>query len=324
MDPRVIALHDEALRLQPDDASHDGSLCPICVDWSLDVTGLPTGYERLDDAQKSAPYGDVEYADPGLLEDGVKRFPLDTDVHIEAVAKFLDREEVSDLYSPDDLKQVRQRAQSAAQRIGAKSQEAASEQSSQDEEGGSTPVADNEKTIAQETHEALLRKAVDDATEEARAEIAQLKEKVSDLSTTVETAEARVTELEQAHESTSAELDQAQVQLKTVTEENEQLKEDIASRDAEAEIAKVADERAEQVRNLGLFQEDYIKDKARVWAQVSEDDWSSRIEEWQQAKGDVVTTAAPQEQASAMSGASPAPKGGEKKSNRRAVLGLDD
>lgn len=182
-------------------------------------------------------------------------------------------------------------------------------------------MADNDKSMTQETHEALLRKAIDDATAEARAEIAALTEKVSDLSTTAETAQTRVIELEQAHEATSAELDQAQVQLQAASEERDQLKADIATRDAEAEIAELASQRSEQVRNLGLFPEDYIKDKARMWAAIPGDDWSSRVEEWQQAKGATGTTEAPL-QDSAMSGAAPEPKAANKTSNRRQVLGL--
>jgi hypothetical protein len=319
MDPRVLALHDEALLLRPDDASHDGSLCPICVDWSLDESGVPSCFDRLDEARKQAPFGDVEYADPGYLEDGVKRYPLDTEAHIQAAAQFLAGEDQADRYSSDELKQMRQRTQSAARQIGAESQEAASNK--EFEEGGSTPVSD---TIAQETHEALLTKAVEDATKEAKAEIAQLCSQVEELTTEKDTAQARVTELETANEQANAELDQAQVQLRAVQEEADQLKDDIAQRDEEAQIIELADARAEQVRNLGLFPEDYIKDKARNWAAIPEDDWADRVEEWKQAKGDGTPSSEqlPGDQASAMSGSSEG-QPTIKVSTRRAVLGLD-
>jgi hypothetical protein len=324
MDPRVIELHDDALRLKPGSSRHDESLCPICVDWSLDVTGVPTGFERLDEAQKPSPFGDVEYADPGILPDGVKRYPLDTEAHIEAAVELLEREEAADLYPEDELENVRQRAQAAAQRVGAKSQEAASEQP-KDQEGGSTPV----DTITQETHEALLQKAVDDATKDDRARIAELEEQVSELTNMAETAQARVTELEQANEQVSAELDEAQVKLNAATDENAQLKQDIADRETEAEISERAEERAEQVRNLGLFQEEYVKEKARDWAEISEDDWSARVEEWQKAKGTTTGTPTtpsetpPQDTSSAMEGSNGEPSGGRPKSLTRAVLGLD-
>ena len=324
MDPRVIALHDEALQLRPNDASHDGSLCPICVDWSLDESGVPACFDRLEESEQQAPFGDVEYADPGFLEDQVKRFPLDTEVHVQMAQEFLGREDVAGRYSSDELKQMRQRTQSALERIGAKSHEAASDHQQQEvQEGGSTPVSD---TIAQETHEALLKKAVEDATSEANAEIARLTDQVEDLTGQVETAQARVSELETANEQVNAELDQAQVQLRAAQEEAEQLKNDIAQRDEEAQITELADARAEQVRNLGLFPEDYIKEKARAWADIPEDDWADRVEEWKQARGDKSgseDTTLPQEQASAMAGAGNGQPPGKNASRRRAVLGLD-
>lgn len=182
-------------------------------------------------------------------------------------------------------------------------------------------------TIAQETHEALLRKAVEDATAAAQAEIAELTEKVTNITSEFEAASARVSELEEASEQASAELDQAQVQLRAATEERDQLQADIAQRDKDAEVAEIASKRAEQVRNLGLFPEDYIADKAQVWAAVSEEDWASRVDEWKQAKG--VTTGdggasetLPVEQASAMTGSAPSTST-TKPSPRRQVLGLD-
>ena len=185
-------------------------------------------------------------------------------------------------------------------------------------------------TIAQETHEALLKKAVEDATSEANAEIARLTDQVDNLTEEVETAQARVSELETANEQVNAELDQAQVQLRTAQEEAEQLKNDIAHRDEEAQVSELADARAEQVRNLGLFPEDYIKDKARSWAGIPEEDWADRVEEWKQARGDSAggseeNTTLPQEQASALAGTTGngQPPAGKKTSKRRAVLGLD-
>lgn len=320
MDPRVIALHDEALQLRPDEASHDESLCPICVDWSLDESGVPACFDRLDEAQRQLPFGDVEYADPGFLEDGVRRYPLDSEAHIQAVAALLEREDMGARYSSDELKQMRQRTQSAEKQIGAKSHEAASDQ--EVEEGGTTPVSD---TITQETHEALLAKAVEDAIRDAKAEVATLTEKVADLTGRVEVAEARVGELEEANEQANGELDQAQVQLKAATEERDQLKADIAKRDEQAQIDELARARAEQVRNLNLFPEDYIGEKAQVWAGVAEEDWADRIEEWKKAKGDGATTAPtslPSDQASAMSGTGDEVPSTET-STRRAVLGLD-
>lgn len=178
-------------------------------------------------------------------------------------------------------------------------------------------------TITQETHEALLAKAVEDAIRDAKAELATLTDKVAELTGQVEVAQARVVELEEANEQVNGELDQAQVQLKAATEERDQLKEDIARRDEQAQIDELARARAEQVRNLDLFPEDYISEKAQQWAGVAEEDWADRIEEWKKAKGDGSTTtptSLPNDQASAMSGAGEPPA---QTSTRRAVLGLD-
>lgn len=316
MDPRAIALHDEALRLQPEHASHDRSLCAICVDWSLDESGVPSCFDRLSGDQRQTPFGDVEYADPGFLSDGVNRYPLDTEAHVRTVAELIDRDDVANRYPPDDLKQMRQRIDAALERCGASEMASDYQQAT---EGGSTPVND---TIAQETHDALLQKAVEDATSEAKAEIARLQEQVSSLTQERDTAQGRVTELEQANEQVNSELDQAQVQLRTVQEERDELKAEIAKRDEEGQFAELATQRAEQVRNLGLFPEDYIQEKARAWAEISEDDWAGRVEEWKQAKGGTTPSPElPDEQASAMTGTTET--NGKPVSARRAVLGLD-
>lgn len=317
MDPRVIALHDEAMRLRPDDASHDGSLCPICVDWSLDESGVPSCFDRLSEAEKQAPYGDVEYADDGLLAGGVKRYPLDTEAHVDAALEFLSREDAQRRYSSDELAQVRQRTQAAKERLSAKSQEAASDDE-HIQEGGSSPVSDS---ITQETHEALVAKAVDDAVADRQAEISALQEQIDSLTEERDTAQARIVELETANSDIHAELDQAQVQVQSLTEERDQLKDDIAKRDEEASITELASKRAEQVRNLGLFPEDYVSEKARSWARLPDEDWAARLDEWKAVKGDATPSPDPShDQASAMSG-----KSGEISSTptaRRRVLGL--
>lgn len=65
------------------------------------------------------PYGDVKYADPGYQEDGVKRYPIDTEEHIRAAWSYINQEKNASKYSPGDLKKVKARIRAAMKRLGA-------------------------------------------------------------------------------------------------------------------------------------------------------------------------------------------------------------
>lgn len=182
--------------------------------------------------------------------------------------------------------------------------------------------------ISQETHTALLQKAVADATAQAATEIAALKEANSTLTSERDALSTERASLLADNERLNGDLDKAQVGLKTATDEVAALKSDIAAKDEAAQKAEIASTRATQVKNLGLFPEEYISEKASRWADVDEAAWTERIEEWKAAKGDAApTTTATQDAASALTGTDEAAKTAENTTPkphaaRRAVLGL--
>lgn len=200
-------------------------------------------------------------------------------------------------------------------------------------EGGTPHMSDTANNISQETHTALLKQAVSDATsvtekalETVTAEKQGLVNEVAELKAELETAKADNARL-------NTELDTAQVSLKAATDEVASLKDDIAAKDEAARKADVASKRADQVRNLGLFDDTYVADKASSWADVADEDWAERITEWQKLKpakadGDTTKTS---DTASAMTGTSEgltkepveeASASTTKPPARRAALGL--
>lgn len=107
-----------------------------CADRHHDALGIwPATHAKLErgkasmatEATTKAPYGNVEYADPGLRGDKQKRYPLDTDAHIRAAWSYINQKKNAALYSPADLKKVRARIAAAMKRIGAKVSSPASE-----------------------------------------------------------------------------------------------------------------------------------------------------------------------------------------------------
>lgn len=203
-----------------------------------------------------------------------------------------------------------------------------SENNTTSTEGGTTPTMSD---ISQEAHDALVKKAVDEALKATETALATKTQEAAD-------AAAKVTELETANASLKAdndrinkELDEAQVSLKAASEEVASLKSDIAQKDEEAKLAELASERAKQVTNLKLFPEEYVSEKASAWASMDTAAWDERVEEWKRLKpageGAPVTDAA-----SAMSGTNEdltkekptdeASASAAAKSSRRGVLGL--
>lgn len=194
-------------------------------------------------------------------------------------------------------------------------------------EGGTNPImADNaNETLSRETHEALIAKAVSDATATLDASLAKKTEEASELAAKVEKLEADNASLKTDNDRLNSELDTAQVALKAATDEVASLKEENAQKDEAARKEKVSVERAKQVANLGLFPQEYVDEKASRWAEFSDEDWAERIEEWQKAKPEGATTPSKTDSASAMSGTSGdlgQDEAGKKISNRQAVLAL--
>lgn len=194
-------------------------------------------------------------------------------------------------------------------------------------EGGTSKTMSD---ISQEAHEALLAKAVAEATATTEKALEAKATEVSDLTSKVEQLTTENASLKADNDRINAELDTAQVGLKAAQDEVASLKADIAAKDEAAAKAEVASKRTEQVKNLGLFKDDYIGEKASAWAELSEENWSERLDEWAKlkpAKSDDKDTST--DAASAMSGttetltdAASDESTNDKPPARRAALGL--
>lgn len=199
---------------------------------------------------------------------------------------------------------------------------------------GGTPdmsTASVSDTLSRETHEALLEKALKDATQATESALERKNEEASAL--TAEKAEMteKIAKLEADNADLNRKLDEAQVQLKAATDEVASLKADVAAKEEAARKSEVASTRAAQVKNLGLFTEEYVSEKASKWADLADEEWNERLDEWRNfnkpAEG---SSAASADTASAMTGTSSElgtePKvetaSESKPSARRAVLGL--
>jgi hypothetical protein len=199
------------------------------------------------------------------------------------------------------------------------------------EHGGrdTNPMSD---TISTETHEALVKTKVADAvaaTEAALAtkttEAADEKARADKAEAALETANAEVARL-------NGELDTAQVTLRAAEDKAAKLEADLAAKDEASAKEKLATERASQVRNLKIFDDTYVDERASSWADMAEDDWSARLDEWAKIRPASTEPVQTTDAASAMSGTTGSltkePESGTdaaaatKSSPRRAVLGL--
>lgn len=202
------------------------------------------------------------------------------------------------------------------------------DQSQTNTEGGTPQPMD---TISKETHDALLQKAVADATSVTEKALETANENNKELTAKLEKLESDNASLKADNDRINGELDKAQVSLKTAQDEVASLKQDIAAKEEQAAKAELASKRGEQVKNLGLFDEKVISERASAWADLAEDDWAARVEEWQHLKpASTTTTSTKTDTASAMSGTSeeltkePATETASesKPPARRAALGL--
>lgn len=343
----ALSMHDMLLANAPEGAQHDGDLCPFCADWSMSEEGVPLGHDRLDFADAKTPYGEVEYADPGYQADKVKRYPIDTEVHAQAAWSYIHQAGNAEKYSADQLSSLRTKIAAALKKFGVEAEnkevektkkladakagpkkptKASTDSSASTHtpevasEGGTRPM----ETITTETHEALLEKALRDATASLEAEKAELTKQVADLTEAASAKDSEIASLQSENERINGELDTAQVSLKAAQDEATELKADIASKEEAAAKAEVASERAAQVRNLNLFPEEYVTDKASKWAELDEASWTERLDEWKSAKGQTTTSSTPAstDTASAMTGSNEVVSG-KTASARRAALGLD-
>jgi hypothetical protein len=70
-------------------------------------------------AADSKPYGNVTYADPGYKEDGVKRYPLDSEAHCRAAWSYINMPKNQAGYTAEQLSAIKGRIRSALEKYGA-------------------------------------------------------------------------------------------------------------------------------------------------------------------------------------------------------------
>lgn len=317
MNKRVIDLHDEALLLRPQDASHEADGCPICIEWAMTPEGVPASFEQMDTEARQAPFGDVEYADDGARE-GIKRFPIDTEAHVLRSHAYITSPDVAKNYSSAQLEQVSSRIKQAMSALPSADKAEGETINHRTPEG----VMD---TITKETHEALLQKAVDDATAQLREEKASIEAQLATTTTERDQAVKHADEVETEVSRLEGELDTAQVKLKSAEDENASLKGDLSARDEALALKEKAGERAEEVRALGLFPEEHIVEKAERWAGYSDDEFAEVVADWKAARSTSKEEGSV-ETASRMSGSSEGAGSTSTKttetSARRRVLGI--
>jgi hypothetical protein len=59
------------------------------------------------DESGDKPYGDVDYADPGVQPDGKKRYPIDTVGHIHAAWRYINRPRNAARYTDEQLGHIK-------------------------------------------------------------------------------------------------------------------------------------------------------------------------------------------------------------------------
>lgn len=75
------------------------------------------GCDDVDFAEKTEPYGDVTYADPGY-RDNKKRYPIDTPEHIRAAWSYINQGDNAAEYDASQLKAIKSRIMAAAKKAG--------------------------------------------------------------------------------------------------------------------------------------------------------------------------------------------------------------
>jgi len=199
-------------------------------------------------------------------------------------------------------------------------------------EGGDTRImSDTANTMSQETHTALLNQAVAEATKATDAALQTVTAERDDLKAKLEVAEADKAKLTEDNARLNGDLDKAQVDLKAATDKAADLEGELVKERDDRAKADLANKRVEQVKNLGLFNDDYITDeKASAWAGLDEAAWTERVDEWSKLKPAEPGKSPAADTASALSGTdeklTATPEGDTAsettKSSRRAVLGL--
>jgi len=69
-------------------------------------------------AVDTKPHGDVAYADPGYQDDGVHRYPIDTEKHVRNAWSRINDPANAKFYSAEELARIKARIMSAGKRFG--------------------------------------------------------------------------------------------------------------------------------------------------------------------------------------------------------------
>lgn len=186
-------------------------------------------------------------------------------------------------------------------------------------------------TISTETHEALVKTKVADAVAATEAALATKTQEAASEKARADKAETELETVKADNAKINGELDTATLNLKAAQDKASQLEADLAAKDEASAKEKLATERASQVRNLKVFEDSYVDERASIWADVAEADWNARLDEWAKIRP-ASTEPANTDAASAMTGTTgdltKEPEKGtdaaadSKPSARRAVLGL--
>lgn len=127
---------------------------------------------KAEDDDGSKPYGDVEYADPGYQEDGVKRYPIDTEKHIRAAWNYIAHKDNQEPYTFDQVKKIKQRIVAAWRKKidedgppGLEDDEHLGKKLKQDYGGYDAPDVEEG-----ETHAEYIERCTSDLTEEGASE----------------------------------------------------------------------------------------------------------------------------------------------------------
>lgn len=196
--------------------------------------------------------------------------------------------------------------------------------------GGTTTTMTD---MSSETHEALVRQAVEQATAATDQALATKVDELASVTGERNTLKERVETLEADNARLNRELDAAQVEKTSAVERADKAEADLAAeRDTAAKTATKA-KRVEQVKGLGYFDQKHIDDKAEAWSELDDTAWAERLADWSALKGPDAgdgTKTSSGDTASAMTGSSGSLTEGEsdtasetkKTPARRAVLGL--
>lgn len=86
-------------------------------DSPADVAAREQGGGQFAVAEKTQPYGDVTYADPGY-RDNKKRYPIDTPEHIRAAWSYINVPKNAGEYTPEQVKAIKEKIVAAAKKAG--------------------------------------------------------------------------------------------------------------------------------------------------------------------------------------------------------------